>query len=88
MPGHQPPVSGPARARQVFVVLWPVSIFVAFGLLSGAVSVITGQPGSACGWKEGWVFSPGRAVGRYGGSGSGAGGVAGERSGGVTSARA
>ena len=51
MPGRQPPARGPARARQVTVALWLVSIFVAFGLLRGAVSVITGQPGSACGWK-------------------------------------
>ena len=87
MPGRQPPACGPARARQVTVALWLVSIFVAFGLLRGAVSVITGQPGSARG-VEGEVSSPEPAVGRYGGSGRGAGGVAGERSGGVTSARA
>ena len=38
MPGRQPPACGPARARQVTVALWLVSISVAFGLLRGAVS--------------------------------------------------
>jgi hypothetical protein len=57
MPGHQPPASGPTRARQVTAALWLVSISVAFGLLCGAVWVITGQPGSACGRKGGWVSS-------------------------------
>jgi divalent metal cation (Fe/Co/Zn/Cd) transporter len=42
MPGNQPPVSGPARLRQVTTALWLVSLSVAFGLLSGAVSVTTG----------------------------------------------
>jgi divalent metal cation (Fe/Co/Zn/Cd) transporter len=42
MPGNQPAASGPARARQVTAALWLVSISVAFGMLSGAASVITG----------------------------------------------
>jgi hypothetical protein len=55
MPGHRAPASGPTRARQVTAVLWLVPISVAFGLLCGAVSVITGQPGSARGWTGGEV---------------------------------
>jgi hypothetical protein len=42
MPENQPPASGPARLRQVTTALWLVSISVAFGMLSGAVSVTTG----------------------------------------------
>ena len=42
MPKHQQPVSSPARARQVTTALWLVSISVAFGIISGAVSVTTG----------------------------------------------
>src|SRR5438105_12049969 len=42
MPAHQQPVSSPARDRQVTTALWLVSISVAFGILSGAVSVTTG----------------------------------------------
>jgi divalent metal cation (Fe/Co/Zn/Cd) transporter len=42
MPDNQPPASGPARSSQVTTALWLVSISVAFGLLSGAVSVTTG----------------------------------------------
>ena len=42
MPENQPPAPGPARLRQVTTALWLVSISVAFGMLSGAVSVTTG----------------------------------------------
>ncbi len=42
MPENQPPVSGPARLSQVTTALRLVSISVAFGLLSGALSVATG----------------------------------------------
>jgi divalent metal cation (Fe/Co/Zn/Cd) transporter len=42
MPENQPPASGPARQGQVTTALWLVSISVAFGLLSGAVSVRAG----------------------------------------------
>jgi divalent metal cation (Fe/Co/Zn/Cd) transporter len=42
MPEHQQPVSSPARVRQVTTALWLVSISVAFGIVSGAVSVTTG----------------------------------------------
>jgi hypothetical protein len=42
MPGNQQAASSPARARQVTAALWLVSISVAFGMLSGTVSVITG----------------------------------------------
>jgi divalent metal cation (Fe/Co/Zn/Cd) transporter len=42
MPENQPPASGPARSSQVTTALWLASISVAFGLLSGAVSVIAG----------------------------------------------
>ena len=42
MPEHQQPVSSSARVRQVTTALWLVSISVAFGIVSGAVSVTTG----------------------------------------------
>ena len=42
MPGHQPPVSGPDRPRQVTTALRLVCISVAFGMVSGAVSVTAG----------------------------------------------
>jgi hypothetical protein len=42
MPENQPPLSGPARLRQVTTALWLVSLSVAFGMLSGAVLVTTG----------------------------------------------
>ena len=40
--GAQPADTGPAREKLVTTALWLVSISVAFGLLSGAVSLITG----------------------------------------------
>jgi divalent metal cation (Fe/Co/Zn/Cd) transporter len=42
MAGHQPPLSGPDRLRQVTAALRLVGISVIFGLGSGAVSVCTG----------------------------------------------
>jgi divalent metal cation (Fe/Co/Zn/Cd) transporter len=42
MAGHQPPLSGPDRSRQVTAALWLAGISVIFGLGSGAVSVATG----------------------------------------------
>jgi hypothetical protein len=36
MAGHQPPVSGPGRTRQVTTALRLVWVSVAFGILSGA----------------------------------------------------
>ena len=39
---HQPPPSGPDRLRQITAVLWLVWVSVAFGIVSGAVSVTTG----------------------------------------------
>ena len=42
MAGHQPPPSGPDRLRQITAALWLVWVSVAFGIVSGAVSVTTG----------------------------------------------
>jgi divalent metal cation (Fe/Co/Zn/Cd) transporter len=42
VPGNHPPAAGPDRAQQVTTALWLVSVSVAFGLVSGAVSVLTG----------------------------------------------
>jgi divalent metal cation (Fe/Co/Zn/Cd) transporter len=42
MAGHQPPPSGPDRLRQITTGLWLVWVSVAFGIVSGAVSVTTG----------------------------------------------
>ena len=56
MPAHQPPDSGPVRLELVTKALWPVSISVAFGVLSAAVSVITGLRIIAWAyWLSGWV---------------------------------
>jgi divalent metal cation (Fe/Co/Zn/Cd) transporter len=53
----QPPDSGLARAQRVTRALWLVSVSVAFGLVSGAVSVITGLHGHSLG-----VFAVGLGV--------------------------
>ena len=45
MSGHHPPAPGQARAEQITAALRLVWISVAFGLLSGTVSVITGLHG-------------------------------------------
>ena len=45
MPGDQPPGSHLTRRRMITQALWLVSISVAFGTLSGTVSVITGLRG-------------------------------------------
>ena len=42
MSAYQPPDSGPVRLELVTKALWLVSISVAFGVLSAAVSVKTG----------------------------------------------
>jgi hypothetical protein len=42
MPGSQPPGSSETRLRLTGNALWLVSVSVAFGVLSGTVSVITG----------------------------------------------
>jgi divalent metal cation (Fe/Co/Zn/Cd) transporter len=42
-----PPDAGPDRARQVTTALWLVSVSVAFGLVSGAVSVAAGLHGNS-----------------------------------------
>jgi predicted benzoate:H+ symporter BenE len=42
MAGHQPPLSGPDRLRQITAALWLVWVSVAFGIVSGAVSVTAG----------------------------------------------
>jgi hypothetical protein len=42
MAGHQPPPGGPVRLRQITAALWLVRVSVAFGIVSGAVSVTTG----------------------------------------------
>ena len=53
----QPPDSGPIRAQRVTRALSLVSVSVAFGLVSGAVSVITGMHGHSLG-----VFAVGLGV--------------------------
>jgi hypothetical protein len=45
MAGHQPPVSGPGRARQITAALRLAGISVVFGIGSGAVSVAIGLLG-------------------------------------------
>jgi divalent metal cation (Fe/Co/Zn/Cd) transporter len=42
VPGNHPPAADPDRARQVTTALWLVSVSVAFGLVSGTVSVAAG----------------------------------------------
>ena len=53
----QSPDSGLTRPQQVTRALWLVSVSVAFGLVSGAVSVITGLHGHSLG-----VFAVGLSV--------------------------
>jgi divalent metal cation (Fe/Co/Zn/Cd) transporter len=57
MPADQAASSDPARVRLVTTALWLVSISVAFGVLCGAVSVITGLHGHSLG-----VFAIGLGV--------------------------
>ncbi len=47
MPGNQLPARDLDRAGQVMAALWLVSVSVAFGLLSGAVSVTAGLHGNS-----------------------------------------
>lgn len=49
MPGNHRPAPGPARAGQITAALRLVWISVAFGVLSGTVSVITGLHGHSLG---------------------------------------
>jgi divalent metal cation (Fe/Co/Zn/Cd) transporter len=56
LPRH-PPDSGLTRAQRVTRALWLVSVSVAFGLVSGVVSVITGLHGHSLG-----VFAVGLGV--------------------------
>jgi divalent metal cation (Fe/Co/Zn/Cd) transporter len=57
MSANQPAGSGPARFRMVTAALWLVSASVVFGIMSGAVSVLTGLQDRSLG-----VFATGLAV--------------------------
>jgi divalent metal cation (Fe/Co/Zn/Cd) transporter len=57
MPADEPPDHTLVRRRKVTRALWLVSVSVAFGVLSGAVSVITGVRGHSLG-----VFAAGLGV--------------------------
>ena len=53
------PSCDPARPRQVTAALWLVSVSVAFGMLSGAISVTTGLADhSLASWRSGWASWP------------------------------